>query len=114
MDSGTAVLEAAGEIDLGSAPLLAARLDEVLVRRPAVLVVDLAGVEFMGAAGLNVLVRGHQSAARGGTALHLIAGRHVRRVVTLCGLAGVLRVHDALHARSPDPNMRLIGWNRTG
>lgn len=50
------VVEACGEIDLGTAGLLARVADRVLEENPGRLVLDLARVTFFSAAGLRVLM----------------------------------------------------------
>jgi anti-sigma B factor antagonist len=50
------VLEVVGEVDLSSAPLLRARMEELLYLGSRRLVVDLQGVGFMDSSGLSVLV----------------------------------------------------------
>ncbi|WP_290060289.1 STAS domain-containing protein [Amycolatopsis solani] len=49
------VVEAAGELDLASAPVLRARAGAALEERPEALVVDLGGIGFCGSAGLQVI-----------------------------------------------------------
>jgi anti-sigma B factor antagonist len=70
--AGAVVLSVCGEVDLATAPALGAVLTLALRCVPAVLVVDLSGVDFLGAAGLAVLV----AAAAAG------ANRTAVRVVT--------------------------------
>ena len=49
------VISVAGEIDSVTAPKLSASLHRELERRPAVLILDLTAVSFLGVAGLHVL-----------------------------------------------------------
>lgn len=58
----TAVLAVAGDIDMVTAPEFEKHLLTALRERPAALVVDLAGVDFLGSAGLTALVAAHQEA----------------------------------------------------
>jgi len=58
-DAGGAVIvvRASGELDGDTAPVLTAHVDRVVAERsPLLLVLDLAGVEFMGAAGITALL----------------------------------------------------------
>jgi anti-anti-sigma factor len=52
-----AVLSVAGAIDMVTAPQLQVHVDTVLSRRPTALVIDLSLVEFLGSAGIGVLVQ---------------------------------------------------------
>jgi anti-sigma B factor antagonist len=52
-----AVLSVAGAIDMVTAPQLQAHVNTVLSRRPTALVIDLSLVEFLGSAGISVLVQ---------------------------------------------------------
>ncbi len=54
--AGAVVLSVCGEVDIGTAPALDDALTAALRCTPAVLVVDLSGVDFLGAAGIAVLV----------------------------------------------------------
>jgi anti-anti-sigma factor len=60
------VVEVAGDVDLCTAPDLEAALQEHVRACPGVLRVDLGEVRFLGAAGLQVLVRAHRQAAAAG------------------------------------------------
>jgi len=51
----------AGDIDMMTAPQLQVQVDAVLSRRPAALVIDLSRVEFLGSAGIGVLVQVHNN-----------------------------------------------------
>jgi anti-sigma B factor antagonist len=50
------VVEAAGEIDVATSPLLRAELATLLEQRPESITVDLAAVSFIDSSGLGVLV----------------------------------------------------------
>jgi anti-anti-sigma factor len=53
--SGAVVVAAAGDLDLGTAPVLRTRARDALGGRPEALIVDLGGITFCGSAGLQVL-----------------------------------------------------------
>lgn len=53
---GSPTIEAAGEIDLATAPDLAAVLDTMIERRVPRIRVDMAGVTFVDSSGLGILV----------------------------------------------------------
>ncbi|WP_424187399.1 STAS domain-containing protein [Actinokineospora sp. G85] len=92
-----------GEVDLGSARTLEARLGQAL-ETPDLLavVVDLSGVGFLAAAGLSTLVRVAERAESMAVRLHLVAEhRAVLRPLEVTGLLPRFRVHaDAADALS--------------
>lgn len=66
-DGSTTTVRVHGELDLASAPTLIGRLDEVVARRPAVVVVDVAEVPFVDSAGIAAVLRAYrQLKAQGG------------------------------------------------
>jgi len=86
---GTAVVAAHGEVDMLTAPWLAGMLT-VRLRHDTLelLVLDLSGLDFLGAAGLSVLVQTHLQARRRGTGLRIVTGdsRPVVRALTAAGM----------------------------
>jgi anti-anti-sigma factor len=83
---GYVLITVAGEIDIATAPQLRERLTALAASgRP--LVVDLAQVSFLDAAGLGVLAgTAHRARARG-TSLHVISARpQIRRLFAITGL----------------------------
>ncbi len=77
-----AVVRVAGEIDLVTAPQLAAALDEVLRTNARHIAIDLTEITFMDSAGVHTLVQTHQR-----------AGRHV---AVICGPGPALRTLELL------------------
>lgn len=67
------VLTVSGALDTITAPSLATHLDVVLAGGPAVLIVDLTGVDFLSSAGINLLVETHHLTARTATMLRVAA-----------------------------------------
>ena len=89
---GQVVVAVAGELDVASAPLLHRCLVDLVSdqgnRRVAV---DLAGVSFIDAAGIGVLVQAHK--ALNGCSLSVIDPSPIaRRVLEICGLADIFRI----------------------
>ncbi|GAA4431302.1 STAS domain-containing protein [Actinokineospora soli] len=86
-DPGTALVSVRGELDLATAPVLDAHL--AAVRDPCV-VVDLSAVDFLGVAGITVLLQHRERA----TAFRLVARtRVVLRPLELLGLDAVFEIH---------------------
>ncbi len=93
---GTAVvLSAAGTIDMLTAPQLQQHVDAVLERRPAALIIDLIRVEFMGSAGIGVLVDVHNQAASMPYAL-VADGPATSRPLRLLAIDKVLDIYPRL------------------
>lgn len=88
--SGVVVATVSGELDMLTAPSLRATVTAELTDC-AVLVIDLAGVSFLGSAGLAVLVEASHEAERRQVELRVVAtGRTVRRPLEITGLDEVL------------------------
>jgi anti-anti-sigma factor len=70
-----------GELDIGSVQMLEAALVEACDQRPAEVVLDMAGIEFMDSMGLNAILRGRALCEEHGCAFSLTpAQRPVQRV----------------------------------
>jgi anti-sigma B factor antagonist len=90
------VLALTGEIDITNGPRMRAEVYRCLEERPAVLVVDLSAVTFLGAAGLHVLVDADE-AATGHTVLRVAAShRTVLHPIRITALDQVLTVFATL------------------
>jgi anti-sigma B factor antagonist len=88
------VVAAAGDLDIGTAPVLRARARAVLDDRPGALIVDLDEIGFCGSAGLQVLAELVAATGDGGVPLAVVADRHpVLRVVRLSRLDEAFALH---------------------
>ena len=84
---GTVTLTVVGEVDAFTAPRLRPLIARQLEGQPRELVLDLSAVEFLGSAGLAVLVETQALARDRDVALRLIAtGRAVLRPLRSTGL----------------------------
>jgi anti-anti-sigma factor len=79
------VVEAAGEIDYHSAPLLRERLDGVLDKMLGNLTLDLRSVIFIDSSGLSLLLSAHLALKREGRSFRVIVCRRSQpaRVISL-------------------------------
>lgn len=86
----------AGELDMLSAPRLAAAVDDVLADRPPRVALDMAGVTFCDSQGLGTLVVLSRRANRAQSVLVLtnVAG-FLRRVLDITGLRSALMISDS-------------------
>jgi len=90
-DAATPTVAVRGEIDMDNADHLTHVLTAALREAPAGLVVDLAGVTFLGAAGIGALVVCRAAAERAGRRFTLTNPRPMaRRVLEITGLADLL------------------------
>jgi anti-anti-sigma factor len=86
-EAGVRVVRIRGELDAFSAPTLRDDLHREVVARPAVVALDLSDLEFLGVAGLSVLLEMQQLADEVGTAM-LLVGSPPPLVERLLGLVG--------------------------
>jgi len=86
-EAGVRVVRLRGELDAFSAPSLRDDLHREVVARPAVVALDLSDLEFLGVAGLSVLLDMQQLAGEAGTAM-LLVGSPAPVVERLLGLVG--------------------------
>ena len=88
-----------GEVDTFTAPVLRSTLDSQLEQQPKELVIDLSGVQFLGSAGLAVLVETQKSSRAREVALSLIATtRAVTRPLEVTGLIDLFTIADSTAA----------------
>jgi anti-sigma B factor antagonist len=87
------ILTVSGEIDLATAPSLAAALDDIEVGSGRRVHLDLADVTFLDSSGISVLVECRQRLEDGGAVLVLHrATPTVRRVLEISGLEAVFEL----------------------
>src|SRR4051812_11528166 len=76
-----------GELDISTAPRLEDDLRRVEADGPALLVIDLSGLDFMDSTGLRLLIAADSRAREAGRRLGLVQGNDmVRRVLRLTRL----------------------------
>jgi anti-sigma B factor antagonist len=95
----TAIVHASGEVDIASAPALAAQIDEALADNPRLLIVDLERVTMLDSSGLGVLIGVLKELERAGdkTRLRLVVREpHVVKVFSITGLDGVFSIFSSM------------------
>jgi anti-anti-sigma factor len=95
-EQGVAVVTVRGEVDLLTAPRLAAVLTEEADGRTPVLVADLSEVDFFGAAGLEALSQAARRAGAAGVSFRLVVGPQVRHLLSLLGSERPLPAYENL------------------
>jgi anti-anti-sigma factor len=98
-EAGVRVVRLRGELNAFNAPSLRDDLHREVVARPAVVALDLSDLEFLGLAGLNVLLEMQQLADEAATAM-LLVGSPAPVVERLLGLVGWTVTTDPV-MRSP-------------
>ncbi|HEX4539292.1 MAG TPA: STAS domain-containing protein [Acidimicrobiales bacterium] len=92
-DADPPMLTVRGEVDLASAPKLAAAMTELMDRGHTRVAIDLGSVEFIDSSGLGVLVGSLRRLREDGGDLVLrAASPPVTRILELTGLDGLLPV----------------------
>jgi anti-sigma B factor antagonist len=95
-DSGEAVVEISGEIDVDSATAIGPVLDEALRQSDAEVVIDLTRVTFMDSSGIGMLISAKERADEAGVEIVLRSpSQPVRRVLELGGVADWFGLTDA-------------------
>jgi anti-anti-sigma factor len=92
-DGGAATVSVFGAVDMLTAPELAAAVSRAQAGVPRGVVIDLTGVDFLGSAGLSVLVDASRTASENGSGMVIVADNHpVLHALQVTGLDAVLRV----------------------
>ena len=92
---GFPVLDVQGELDLLTAPELAAKVEQALAGEPPLLAIDLTGTTFLDSSGARQLARAARGAGRVGTAVQVVCppdNRPVRLVIDLLDLSALVPV----------------------
>jgi anti-sigma B factor antagonist len=91
------VVRFSGEVDLDTHEEFTEGVRAGLDSSSPIVVLDLAGLAFMGSVGLRVLVEAHNETQDAGRALRLVDGSAVvHRIIEVTGLAGLLTVYNTL------------------
>ena len=95
-EDGVVTVTVVGEVDTFTAPVLRSSLDTQLEQQPRELVIDLSGVQFLGSAGLAVLVETQKASRTRNVDLRLIATtRAVTRPLEVTGLIDLFTIADS-------------------
>lgn len=92
----TAVVSAAGVLDMLTSPQLEAGITATLQKGPSSLIVDLTGVEFLASAGMGVLVAARDRAGGKIRFAVVASGPATSRPLKLVGLAELIGLHETL------------------
>jgi anti-sigma B factor antagonist len=94
---GSAVVALHGEFDVADVPAVASHLIAAVAACGPLVIVDLAGLEFIDCCGLGVLVQALKwTRESGGDVLLAAPPQHVRRLLRIIGLNGVFSVYSSV------------------
>lgn len=93
---GVTVVAVGGEIDMLTAPTLERVIAEVLAEDPAALVIDLLKVDFLGSAGLSVLVATREKVSKHAGFAVVAQGSVTARIIQRLDLDEFLSLHETL------------------
>ncbi len=97
VQDGVAVIEAAGDVDVYSAPAFREQIVDLVDAGHVHLVVDLNGLEFLDSTGLGVLVGGLKRVrARRGSLRIVCTKAHIVKPFHITGLTKVFAIHPSL------------------
>jgi anti-sigma B factor antagonist len=83
---GLAVVAVSGSVDMLTAPGLADAIDSALAKNPNGLIVDLSKVEFLGSAGISVLMKTRDNFGESAQFCVVADGPATHRPLTLLGI----------------------------
>jgi anti-sigma B factor antagonist len=83
---GLAVVSVSGSVDMLTAPGLAEAIESALAKKPNGLIVDLSRVEFLGSAGISVLMKTRDNYGESAQFCVVADGPATHRPLTLLGI----------------------------
>ena len=89
---GLAVVAVSGSVDMLTAPGLTAAIDAALAKKPKGLIIDLLKVEFLGSAGISVLMKTRDNLGESIPFCVVADGPATHRPLTLLGINELMSV----------------------
>ena len=89
---GLAVIAVSGSVDMLTAPGLTEAIDSALAKKPKGLIVDLSKVEFLGSAGISVLMKTRDNLGESIPFCVVADGPATHRPLTLLGINELMSV----------------------
>ncbi|WP_051765645.1 STAS domain-containing protein [Saccharothrix syringae] len=97
LDRGISLVGMSGALDAASHRQVAAELDAVFDMRPAGMLLDLRDVDFLGSAGIALLLNAHHRAGRAGIPFAVVAdGRPVLHPLRMSQVDGALPLYPTV------------------
>lgn len=92
-----AIVAATGELDMLTAPQLRDAVQSALAQNPSGLIVDLTSVDFLGSAGMQVLMEAHNQTGGTQTRFAVVAdGSATSRPLKITGIADLIDLFSSL------------------
>ncbi|WP_447002218.1 STAS domain-containing protein [Saccharothrix isguenensis] len=99
VDGGIALVRVSGSLDAAAQRPVTAALDDVFDTGPGAIVLDLSEVDFLGSAGIALLVNTRHRAARQGIPFAVVADNHrVLRPLRMSQVDTALPLHPTVRA----------------
>jgi len=95
---GLAVVAVSGSVDMLTAPGLTEAIDSALAKKPKGLIIDLLKVEFLGSAGISVLMKTRDNLGDSIPFCVVADGPATHRPLTLLGINELMSVYRRLDA----------------
>ncbi|MGV0873172.1 STAS domain-containing protein [Mycolicibacterium sp. XJ879] len=94
-----AVVAASGDLDMLTAPELKSAVEAALAKDPAGLIVDLTQVDFLGSAGMQVLMEAHNQVEGTEIRFAVVAeGPATSRPLKITGIADLIAMYSTVEA----------------
>jgi anti-sigma B factor antagonist len=93
---GLAVIAVSGSVDMLTAPGLTEAVDSALTKKPKGLIIDLLKVEFLGSAGISVLMKTRDNLGESIPFCVVADGPATHRPLTLLGINELMSVYRRL------------------
>lgn len=91
-----AVVAASGDLDMLTAPQLRGAIESALTKDPQGLIVDLTEVEFLGSAGMQVLMEAHNQTGEATRFAVVADGPATSRPLKITGIADLIALFSSL------------------
>jgi anti-anti-sigma factor len=92
------VVAASGDVDMLTAPQLREAIDAALGKDPEGLIVDLSEVDFLGSAGMQVLMEARNQTGDNVRFAVVAEGAATSRPLKITGIADLIALHASLDA----------------
>ena len=93
-----AIVAASGDVDMLTAPQLREAIDAALGQQPEGLIVDLSAVDFLGSAGMQVLMEAHNQTGDSVRFAVVADGPATSRPLKITGIADLITLYASLDA----------------
>ena len=94
-----AIVKLCGSAGMGEAEKLRQKLEEIVLKKPRVIVLDLGEIDFIGSAGLGAIVTGYLKSRHHGGQIRLVnPSQTVRELLETTRLTRLFEVFDSVES----------------